>query len=72
MSDFRGSDEQLDREIETLERMARLRLRRASSDLNEIERDLRELRRTRARRRERVAGETVIAERPTAAEPIGP
>lgn len=51
MSGFRGSDEQLDREIATLERISRLRVRRAASDLKELERDLRELRRERNRRR---------------------
>ena len=71
MSGFRGSDEQLDREIEALERIARLRLARASFELNEIERDLRELRRTRVRRRGRVAGETAPSEPPVAAEWVG-
>ena len=51
MSRFRGSDEQLDREIATLERIARLRVRRAAAELQELERDLRELRRERTRRR---------------------
>ena len=51
MSRFRGSDEQLEREIATLEKIARLRVRRAAADLQELERDLRELRRERHRRR---------------------
>ena len=51
MSGFRGSDEQLDREIAAIEGMARVRVRRAASELRELERDLRELRRERARRR---------------------
>lgn len=51
MSRFRGSDEQLDREIATLERIARLRVRRAAVELRELDRDLRELRRERSRRR---------------------
>jgi hypothetical protein len=51
MTGFRGTDEQLDREIEAVERIARIRLRRASADLRELERDLRVLRRERARRR---------------------
>ncbi|MGA8543108.1 MAG: hypothetical protein WB947_06195 [Thermoplasmata archaeon] len=50
MSAFRGSDEALDREIATLERIARLRVRRAAVELRGLERDLRELRRERARR----------------------
>ena len=51
MSRFRASDEQIDREIAALERLSRLRVRRAAADLKELERDLRELRRERARRR---------------------
>jgi hypothetical protein len=50
MSGFRGSDESLDREIAAIERMARLRVRRVASELNELERDLRALKRERARR----------------------
>jgi hypothetical protein len=52
---FRGTDEQLDREIETVERMARVRTRRVAAELRDLERDLRELRRERARRRARSA-----------------
>jgi hypothetical protein len=51
MTGFRGSDESLDREIEAIERMARIRVRRAATELTELERDLRELKRERARRR---------------------
>jgi hypothetical protein len=51
MTPFRGSDERLDREIETLEGIARLRLRRAARELRDIDRELSELRRERARRR---------------------
>ena len=51
MSSFRGSDEQLDREIAAVERIARVRLRRAAAEMRELERDLRALRRERARRR---------------------
>ena len=51
MAPFRGSDETLDREIETLEAIARLRVRRVARELREIDRDLSELRRERARRR---------------------
>jgi len=54
MSRFRATDEQLDREIAALERIARIRLRRATSELNDIDKDLRELRRERARRRAEV------------------
>jgi hypothetical protein len=51
MSSFRGTDECLDREIETLEAIARTRVRRAARELRDLERDLSELRRERARRR---------------------
>jgi hypothetical protein len=51
MSPFRGSDDSLDREIAQLERIGRLRVRRAAADLRELDRDLRELKRERARRR---------------------
>jgi len=51
MAPFRGSDEVLDHEIETLEAIARLRVRRVARELRDIDRDLSELRRERARRR---------------------
>jgi hypothetical protein len=51
MTPFRGSDERLDHEIETLEGIARIRVRRAARELREMEKDLTELRRERARRR---------------------
>ena len=54
MSRYRATDEQIDREIAALERIARIRLRRATAELNGIDRDLRELKRERARRRARV------------------
>ncbi|HYB77238.1 MAG TPA: hypothetical protein VEE83_00960 [Thermoplasmata archaeon] len=54
MSPYRATDEQLDREIETLERIARIRLRRAAAELNDIDKDLRDLRKERARRRAEV------------------
>ncbi|HYA57486.1 MAG TPA: hypothetical protein VEH57_03360 [Thermoplasmata archaeon] len=55
MSGFHGTDEQLDREISTVEKIARLRVRRAADDLRQLENELRELRRERARRRARAA-----------------
>ena len=67
MSSYRATDEQLDREISTLERIARVRLRRASSELNEIDKDLRELRKERARRAARAA-EMVASEVPAESE----
>jgi hypothetical protein len=51
MGGFRGTDEQLDREIEAVEGIARVRLRRAAREMRELDRDLRELKRERARRR---------------------
>jgi hypothetical protein len=51
MPPFRGSDEAVDREIATLERIARLRLRRYASEMRELDRELSELRRERVRRR---------------------
>ncbi|MCI4365637.1 MAG: hypothetical protein L3K10_06225 [Thermoplasmata archaeon] len=51
MTGFRGSDDSLDREIAAIEGIARLRVRRVAADLKELERDLRELKRERARRR---------------------
>jgi hypothetical protein len=51
MPPFRASDDQLDREVETLERIARTRLRRYAKEMRDLDRDLSELRRERARRR---------------------
>jgi hypothetical protein len=51
MTGFRGSDESLDREIAAIERMGRLRVRRVAAELHDLEKELRELRRERARRR---------------------
>ena len=50
MTPFRGSDERLDREIETLEAIARVRVRRVARELCEIDKELSALRRERARR----------------------
>lgn len=51
MSGFRGSDEALDREIAAIEGIAKVRVRRVGAEVRELERDLRDLRRERARRR---------------------
>ncbi len=51
MSPFRGSDDQIEREIAALEGIARVRLRRTVAEMRELERDLRELKKERARRR---------------------
>jgi hypothetical protein len=63
MAPFRASDEQVDREIDTLERIARMRLRRYAGEMRELDRDLSELRRERARRR-------ASAEIPVSSEPV--
>ncbi len=55
MAPFRGNDEQLDREIATLEEIARLRVRRVGRELRDLDRDLRDLKRERARRRAQIA-----------------
>jgi hypothetical protein len=64
MSRFRGSDEQLDREITALERIARLRLARATAEMRDLDRDLRDLRRERARRRSEAPADAVAATTP--------
>jgi hypothetical protein len=51
VSGFRGSDEALDREIAAIEGMSRVRVRRVAAELRELEAELHELRRERARRR---------------------
>ena len=53
MGGFRGSDDTLEREIETLEAIARLRIRRYGRELRDLERDLRELKAEKAKRRAR-------------------
>ena len=67
MSPYRATDEQLEREIAALEQMARVRLRRASAELNDLDKDLRELRKEWARRAARAA-EMVSTETPATAE----
>ncbi|HEV8050758.1 MAG TPA: hypothetical protein VGP88_09235 [Thermoplasmata archaeon] len=67
MAAFRGSDETVDREIATLEAIARMRLRRYAAEMRDLDRDLTELRKERARRRAgvevpvRAAAETASA-----------
>ncbi len=64
MTSFRASDDSLDREIATLEAISRVRLRRYAREMRDLDRDLREMRRERARRRA-AAGELASeAERP--------
>ncbi|HTT15902.1 MAG TPA: hypothetical protein VMH49_00875 [Thermoplasmata archaeon] len=58
MCPFRGSDEQLEREIDAVHRLVRVRLQRANDDLRELESALRELRRER-RRREQASAASV-------------
>ena len=59
MSPYRGSDEQLEREISTVETIARLRLRRANDDLRRLAEDLADLRRERRRRQQTAVPEAV-------------
>jgi sugar-specific transcriptional regulator TrmB len=51
MTGFRGDDAQLDREIAALQGILRVRLRRTTKELSEVDRELKELARERARRR---------------------
>ena len=51
MPGFRGTDELLEQEIAEVERIARLRLRRATEELRALDRDLSALKRERGRRR---------------------
>jgi hypothetical protein len=60
MTGFRGSDEQLDREIAAIEGMGRVRVRRVAAELRELEADLRELKRERARRRGTVGEHSAV------------
>lgn len=62
MTGFRGSDDLLDREIAAIERIARLRVRRVAAELRDLDRDLRELKRERARRRAESELPTEVAE----------
>jgi hypothetical protein len=62
MTGFRGSDETLEHEIEAIERIARLRLRRATHEMRDLDRDLRELKRERARRRAETSSEVMVSE----------
>ena len=68
MSAFRGSDDDLEREIATVERLVRVRLNRANRDLRELDGALAELRRERRRRRLEASVAT-LSEEPTAAAP---
>lgn len=71
MSAFRGSDERLDREIEALEGIVKVRLRRASRELRDLEKDLRELKRERSRRHAQVGAGGVAAGAAEPAEGVG-
>ena len=43
MTPFRGSDEQIEREIAAIEQIVRVRINRAARELRDLEKDLREL-----------------------------
>lgn len=51
MPPYRASDEAVEREIEALERIVQVRLKRYASEMRDLDKDLSELRRERARRR---------------------
>ncbi|HKV90385.1 MAG TPA: hypothetical protein VJQ43_04205 [Thermoplasmata archaeon] len=51
MGTYRASDEALEREIAAVERIVQVRLRRYASEMRDLDRDLSELRKERARRR---------------------
>ncbi|MGO9404789.1 MAG: hypothetical protein ACLPVW_15100 [Terriglobales bacterium] len=65
MTPFRGSDEQIEREISAIEQIVRVRINRAARELRDLEKDLRELKREKARRsveaEEHLVQETVEA-----------
>jgi hypothetical protein len=67
MSRYRASDDTLDREIATLEAISRVRLRRYAREMRDLDRDLSEMRRERARRRAS-AGELASEAERTAVE----
>ncbi len=67
MSRYRASDDTLDREIATLEAISRVRLRRYAREMRDLDRDLSEMRRERARRRAN-AGELASEAERTAIE----
>ena len=60
MSAFRGSDDDLDREITAVQRLIRVRLGRANRDMKELELALRELRHERRRRQTAAAVEPAL------------
>ncbi len=68
MSPYRGSDEQLEREISTVEAIARLRLRRANDDLRRLADDLSDLRRERRRRQATAVPGAALAAAPVGSE----
>ncbi|MGP8110700.1 MAG: hypothetical protein ACLQD9_08380 [Thermoplasmata archaeon] len=61
MTPFRASDEQLEREISAVEQIVRVRINRTARELRDLDKDLRELKRERARRGAR-ATEHVVQE----------
>jgi hypothetical protein len=71
MTSFRATDEQLDREITALERIAKVRMRRAAAELKDLDKDLRELRKEKARRAAR-ASEMIATDASVSAEVPSP
>lgn len=60
MGEYRGSDEAIEREVEALERIVQIRLRRYATEMRGLERDLTELKKERARRRANALGEAAV------------
>ncbi|MCI4321626.1 MAG: hypothetical protein L3K05_04900 [Thermoplasmata archaeon] len=52
MASYRASDEVVEREIAALQQIVQVRLRRYIAEMRDLDRDLRELKRERARRRD--------------------
>ena len=61
MTGFRGTDDALEREIAEVERAARLRVRRTAAELKDLDLELRDLRKERARRRAEDPTREVVA-----------
>jgi hypothetical protein len=61
MARFRGSDEALEREVAAIQGLVRVRLRRATEELRELDEALAELRRELRRRRVPAPGSVTAA-----------
>lgn len=68
MAAFRGSDERLDAEIDTVDEVIQVRLRRYAREMAELERERRALAQERARRRGQAAAAVTPEPDPVSAE----